>query len=281
MGMNRDFIGKVYEPLQWEVTEDQIRAYASAYNDDNPDFHDGNRPGGIVAPPLYNVVPTALCVAQVFFDADLRVNFNRLVHGEQDIRLLAPIRPGDTITVQSTIDDIVDKGSAELLLTNVESKNQNGEVVSRQVFNFFVRGKSHGEKEGQKKEKAPAPDRGTPIVERTMQIDEDQTVRYAEASGDRNPLHLDDDFARSVGLPSRINHGLCTMAMASKVVMDGCLDGDSQRLKRIKVRFTKPVLPGQKITTRIWSAGEGKVEFETVNDQGEPVLTFGEAEFEV
>jgi acyl dehydratase len=280
MGMNRALIGKTYEPVVWQVTADQIRRYADAYNDDNPAFHDETRPGGLVAPPLFNVVTPAPCLAMVFFDADLNVNFGRLVHGEQDMTFPAPIRPGDTITSRSRIDDIVEKSSGELLIVGVESRNAGGAVVCDQKFIFFVRGDRKAE--GGKKESAPEPERGTPIVAHTSRVDLDQTPRYAEISGDHNPIHLDDDFAKAVGLPGRINHGLCTMAMASKAVIDGCLGGDPTRLRRLRLRFSKPVLPGQEIVTRIWAAGESgalaRFTFETTNEAGVPVLTDGVAE---
>jgi len=280
MGMNRALVGKTYEPALWEVTAAQIRAYAAAYNDDNPAFHDANRPGGIVAPPLFHVVTAGPCAAMVFFDGDLDVNFGRLVHGEQDMTFLGPVRPGDAITSHTRIDDIVEKSSGELLIVGVESENRERRKVCSQKFIFFVRGEK--KPDAGKKEAAPAPDRGALLVERVSQVDLDQTPRYAEISGDRNPIHLDDDFARSVGLPGRINHGLCTMAMASKVIVDGCLGGDPARLSRLRLRFSKPVLPGQKIVTRVWEVEKGaaaaRFAFETINEQGAPVLTDGLAE---
>ena len=280
MGMNRALIGKTYEPARWDVTAQQVRAYAAAYNDDNPAYLDANRAGGIVAPPLFHVVTAAPCVAMAFFDGDLDVNFGRLVHGEQDMTFLGPVRPGDAIVSRSRIDDIVEKSTGELLIVGVESEDQAGRKVCSQKFIFFVRGEKRPD--AAKKDAAPAVDRGAPAVERVSRIDLDQTQRYAEISGDRNPIHLDDDFARSVGLPGRINHGLCTMAMASKVIVDGCLGGDPARLTRMRLRFSKPVLPGQQIVTRVWetekNAATVRLAFETVNERGAQVLTDGLAE---
>ncbi len=88
------------------------------------------------------------------------------------------------------------------------------------------------------------------------QIDHDQTFRYAEASGDRNPIHVDENIAKMAGLPGIIVHGLCTMAFASKVMIDRLCGGDPVRLKRLRVRFSGPVLPGQIITTKVWTDGE-------------------------
>ena len=59
-----------------------------------------------------------------------------------------------------------------------------------------------------------------------MHVDDDQTYRYRDASGDLMPIHVDDEFARSVGLPGIIAHGLCTMAMCSQAVVTTVAGGD-------------------------------------------------------
>ena len=61
------------------------------------------------------------------------------------------------------------------------------------------------------------------------------TVRYAGASGDFNPIHIDEDFARSVGLPGRILHGLWTMALLARAHTEAA--GAPERLKRLSVQF--------------------------------------------
>ena len=126
------------------------------------------------------------------------------------------------------------------------------------------------------------PERGEPIATVAQQIDKDQTYRYKEASGDFNPIHVDENFAKMAGLPGIIVHGLCTMAFTSKVMIDNFCGGDPVKLKRLRVRFTRPVLPGQVITTKVWPGGERDhrkiLEFETFNPDGRAVIKGGLAE---
>jgi acyl dehydratase len=61
------------------------------------------------------------------------------------------------------------------------------------------------------------------------------TIRYAGASGDFNPIHIDEEFAKSVGLPGRILHGLWTMAQVARAHTDA--GGGPDRLKRLSVQF--------------------------------------------
>jgi acyl dehydratase len=116
------------------------------------------------------------------------------------------------------------------------------------------------------------------VYEEATKVDEDQTQRYAEASGDHNPIHLDEDVAKMAGLPRTINHGMCTMAIATKAAVNGLAGGDPTRIKRVAVRFSKPVFPGQELTTRFWQESDGVYGFETYNPDGAPVIKNGEVQ---
>src|SRR5437764_2383853 len=74
------------------------------------------------------------------------------------------------------------------------------------------------------------------------------TVRYAGASGDFNPIHIDEEFAKSVGLPGRILHGLYTMAQVARAQTEAA--GGPDRLRRLSVQFRGMGLPEQEIVVR-------------------------------
>jgi acyl dehydratase len=84
------------------------------------------------------------------------------------------------------------------------------------------------------------------------------------------------------GLPGIIVHGLCTMAFTSKVMIDRLGEGDPRRLKRLNARFSRPVFPGQTITTAVWPLpdrdGVRVYAYETENPEGRAVLKDGVAE---
>jgi acyl dehydratase len=124
---------------------------------------------------------------------------------------------------------------------------------------------------------------GKKLGEQSIKISEDQGVRYAEASGDHNPIHINEEIAKHAGFPRTIVHGLCTMALASKAIVDELLGGKPSQLKYMSNRFSKPVLMGQTITTHMYdkglNAGRHSIHFITKNDRGIPVLTNGVAEY--
>jgi len=121
----------------------------------------------------------------------------------------------------------------------------------------------------------PAP---RPVTQKRI-CDRYRPIYYAAASGDFNPIHLDKEFATAVGLPGNILHGMCTMAWAAEAAIDA-LGGDPGNLKKLKVRFSRPVKIDDEVTLSVTAAPEGgrKVKLSAVNQDGQEVLKNAEAE---
>ena len=81
---------------------------------------------------------------------------------------------------------------------------------------------------------------GTVLEERTYYLDRAMLKAYADASGDQNPIHQNEEFALSVGLPNVIAHGMLTMALVGKYVTDWA--GGSAAVREYSARFVKPVI---------------------------------------
>src|SRR5262249_25472406 len=130
---------------------------------------------------------------------------------------------------------------------------------------------------------APTTGETHPVVARaTQHFDGDQTFRYAEAAGDPSRWHLDNSVARAAGLPGIIIHGLCTMAFLGRALSERAADGDALRIKRLAVRFSRPIFPGSAMTTDI-RAGDSCQDrrtylVEATREDGERVITNGLAE---
>ena len=122
---------------------------------------------------------------------------------------------------------------------------------------------------------------GDSIPELRVTPDKYLTVRYAGASGDFNPIHIDDDFAKAVGLPGRILHGLWTMAQVARAVTDGA--GGPDKLRSLRVQFRGMGFPEQEIvvTGTVKEASDGRAIVDTVATQGEnQIIRNAEAELE-
>jgi len=109
---------------------------------------------------------------------------------------------------------------------------------------------------------------GSQIPELRITPDKYLTVRYAGASGDFNPIHIDEEFARAVGLPGRILHGLWTMAQVARAQTEAA--GGPQHLKRLSVQFRGMGVPEQEVVVSgtVREASEGALAIDTVAEQG-------------
>ena len=115
------------------------------------------------------------------------------------------------------------------------------------------------------------------------EVDQYRTIYYAGASGDFNPIHIDPEFGKAVGLGGVILHGLCTFGFMTKTVTDWT--GDPGSLKRIKCRFAMPVHLGDTITTQaiVAAVDENKatIDLKVANQDGAEVLLMASAEIEL
>jgi acyl dehydratase len=111
--------------------------------------------------------------------------------------------------------------------------------------------------------------KGDSLPELRVTPDAGLTKRYAEASGDPNPIHVDEEFAKSVGLPRTILHGLWTMAQVARAHTE-VAGGDPRALKRLEVQFRGMGFPEQEVivTATVVEADNGRVVTETVAEQG-------------
>ena len=123
---------------------------------------------------------------------------------------------------------------------------------------------------------------GDQITPLTVTPDRYLTVRYAGASGDFNPIHIDEEFARGVGLPGRILHGLWTMAQVARAQTEAA--GGPDRLKRLAVQFRGMGLPEQELVVSgtVREVAEGRALIDTAAEQaGKRIVRNAEAEIEL
>ena len=273
-------VGEWTPESEFRVDASRVKAYAAATNDPIPAHASGE-----LAPPIFAVVPVWDAMAQAVGMVTPPEAMFGVLHGEQDMRFQRPIVPGMTLVSRASPVGVHVKGSGTTVVTKLETHEAGGDLVNEQYSVTFFRGVSDGDSRGEEAPLHRFPEEvraSEPVAVAEQTFDADQTYRYSEASGDMVPIHLDDEIARSVGLPGIIVHGLCTMAFTSWAAIENVAGGDPARLKRLAVRFSKPVLPGQTITTRFWNCGaaEGSVAyaFETANPDGDVVIKDGLAE---
>lgn len=273
-------IGAPGKPVEFEVERERIAAYAAATNDTI-----AAHVAGEIAPPVFAIVPAFQAAGMASLQVIPSELIGAILHGEQDFHLKRPIEPGMRLSTVATPVGMRQRSSGVTVVTRAETREAGGDLVVEQFMTTFVRGAQGVADVGEQ-----APGHGfddslrerEPDAEVGQTYDADQTFRYAEASGDPMQIHLDDGFAKAVGLPGIIIHGLCTMAFTSVAAIESFTADDPTRLKRLAVRFAGIALPEQTITTRIWEArrsGDRTVyAYESSSDAGAVVIKDGLAE---
>ncbi|GAA3219969.1 MaoC/PaaZ C-terminal domain-containing protein [Actinocorallia longicatena] len=263
MGFNTEALGVWTEPFEFKVERERTVAYANATNDRIAEHANGE-----LAPPVFAIVPVFEGMLKPVLDVVPHDLIPFVVHGEQDMVFHRPIVPGMSLVSRAKATGYASKSSGTTLSVRIETRTAEGDLVNEQWMVSFFRGVPAGDSAGEMAPSHTLAATGDPVAEVVQHVDDDQTFRYAEASGDPMPIHLDAEFAKAAGLPGIIAHGLCTMAFTSQAVISSVAAGDPSRLKRLAVRFSKPVLPGEDVTTKIFDLGGGAYGFESTTPGG-------------
>lgn len=266
-------VGKRYDGGVVLVTADAIADYSAAIGDPRSCWVGP----AAVAPPMFHARVMRDLLFAVMQDPELGLDFRLLLHAAHDARFLRPLRPGQVATARGELVAVEERPHGVRLHTRMVALCA-GEVAVQADSAFFVRRAAPPSPRPTASPPAPrpAPDRVLPLA-----IPPDQSLRYARASGDDNPLHTDPAWARAAGMPDVIVHGLCTMALAGNVVVRALaetpVDDDPRRLTRLAVRWARPVANGQALQVRIWRGPRGG-RFEVVDADERAVITQGIAE---
>lgn len=196
------------------------------------------------------------------------IDWVRLLHGEQNLRLLEPLPAQGTVVGRTRVTALVDKGAGKgaLLFSErdiVEAASGRLLAVSSSVS--FLRGGGGFSAHGQASDAAPPPRPPTPdgppdhVCELATRPESALIYRL---SGDFNPVHADPAVARAAGFERPILHGLCSLGVSGVALLKTLAGWNPARLQQIGCRFSAPVYPGETLRVRMWQRG-AQVHFDT------------------
>jgi acyl dehydratase len=185
------------------------------------------------------------------------VNFMMVVDGERRITIHNPLPPQCEVIADERYLDILDKGEgkgAVLIQERCVREAASGDRLFTIVSSIFARGDGgFGGKPQGGPQLHEIPGRAADLV-KECDTRPDQAFLYA-LSGDRNPLHRDPAFAKMVGFPRPILHGLCSYGTACRAVLSTLAQYQPERIAQFDVRFSKPVFPGETLVVEMWQDG--------------------------
>jgi len=208
---------------------------------------------------------------------DLGIDFLKVVHGEQKVKLFRPLPPKAKLMITERVIGAFDKGKdkgAIILTEKVVREAHNNDPLCVLTASIFARGDGgFGGPSVGAPEPHKLPDHAPDLVVET-ETRPDQALLYA-LSGDRNPLHRDPDVARRAGFERPILHGLCTFGTACRAIIGAVCDYDADQVSGFDARFSAPVFPGETLVTEIWRDGNVVSFRSTSKERGVAVLNNG------
>ncbi|MEV7775661.1 MaoC family dehydratase [Kitasatospora sp. NPDC086791] len=198
--------------------------------------------------------------------------FTGVVHLAQEIHTHTPLRPGDLdLTVEVTAARREARGTRLALTTRLTTTTAT--PVADLHTSALLVGATRTEPHGTLTPAAhPGTTPDTDPLTLTHTLTAADTTAYAHASGDLNPIHLDDDAARAAGFPGTIAHGMHLLALAAEEITDRFADGDPTRVHALGARFAAPTRPGTELRLTLHSHDAGTVvRFTVATDAGTAV----------
>jgi len=281
MPLNMDAVGRSFGPSEtsWSSKDALLYALGVGAGQDDPlgelQFTTENS-----HEVTQRVLPTfGVIVVQQGGPRQALGDFNRamLVHAEQSLTLHRPLPVQGRASITSMLSGIYDKGSGALVVTESTAADaESGEPLLSTTSSVFIRGE--GDFGGDRGPSAAwlRPER-EPDHRASSRTRPDQALLY-RLSGDRNPLHSDPAFAARAGFTRPILHGLCTYGVTGRLLLHTLCGSDPGRFRSMRARFSRPVLPGARLTVSMWVDG-GIAKFQTTDDDGQVVIDHGEVEF--
>lgn len=198
----------------------------------------------VVAPALRETATPVLDLPGC--DIDLAA----VLHYDQRVALEAPIRPAGSAMLQQRLIDVFEARNGSVVVREGRAFGDDGRLLWTVSDSLYIRGERAGDGRRRPVEHVPAPDR-RPDAVRTFAVAPDQALLY-RLSGDRNPLHVDPEFAACAGFEAPILHGLCTYGIALREMIDALFGGDSSAVRAFAASFAGVVYPGDTITINMW-----------------------------
>lgn len=222
-------------------------------------------------------------------EQDTGIDWVKLLHGEQRMRLHKPLPPAADVVGYNQITHLTDKGDGKgaIMVTERRLETATGELLATVQQVSFLRGDGgFSQANGGQPSDTPLPALQAVPEDRAPDFTDTQAIRPEAAllyrlSGDYNPLHADPVVAKAAGFERPILHGLASYGLVTHALLRQCAGGDATRFRALDIRFTSPVFPGETLVTEIWRVAGSSTQYQVrarVVERDKVVLSHGFAE---
>jgi acyl dehydratase len=259
-------VGRTFPTQTDWVDGDATAAFALSYDDPNPCYQERT-----AVPPVYVVTHLLRGLHEAMQGAEdpgAVKGTTGGVHAQHDIYFHNPIEIGNAIEWQASVHSYTQTPAGALVAIRFLVSDPDGKPL---VEHYWTTMRINGRIEqdlGPRLAPHTFPDgaRERPIGTYNYDVPFDQSFRYAGASHDHAPMHINDKHAQTAGFPSKFLQGLCTFSICSGAVVSIGADGDPARLRRLAGRFSSPVYPLNEIEVGLFDGGR--------TDDGNRIVAF-------
>ena len=190
-------------------------------------------------------------------EQDTGIDWVKVLHAGQEIILNKPLPGAGTVEATTRITEVIDKGerAGALIVSDRTVRDvESGEDLCTLITTILARGNGGFGGERKLSPKTDIIPDSKPDEVCDLATLPQQALIY-RLSGDYNPLHASPGVARNAGFEKPILHGLCTLGVMTHALLKTCCDYDPSRFRRMRLRFSAPVYPGDTIRTEVWRNG--------------------------
>jgi len=192
-------------------------------------------------------------------EPSLKIDWIKILHGEQAFEILRPLPTEGVVRGEYEILALEDKGKEKGAVMHVVKRlydESDGALIANVTSVYMLRGDGGQGGFGQ----APAAPEPLPAAaaDHVLEIKTlPQSALIYRLSGDYNPIHADPDAAKRANFPQPILHGLCSLGLATRAIIETVANGSPQRVRSMSVRFSKPLFPGETIRLEVFKTRDG------------------------
>jgi acyl dehydratase len=275
--ISSELVGLTFEPVSFSWDAKDVMLYAvgvGAKPEGELEFvFEGKGPRVL---PTYAVIPGMFSMGGLV--SNVEINLAMLLHGEQSITLHREIPPEAKVQVTGRVAEVWDKGKAAVIGSEGIVEDEKGLLFTTKAT-LFIRGAGGfgGERGPSTAGLNQPPDRQPDhVIEDVTRPEQGAIYRL---SGDRNPIHIDPDFAKMAGFEKPFMHGLCTYGFVGRALLKALCGGDPARLRHFEARFADQVYFGDTIVTKVWRVSEGEAIVQAETQKGNVVLSQARAKY--
>jgi acyl dehydratase len=256
MGALQDLAGRVYGPFELTASSERVSLFVDAVGEDPERWAEH-------VPPMFANVALFTAAPAFLGDGEVVPYTRSLIHSDQAYTWEGPLAVGDSLEVSGTLDSVRVRGDLNLVRFETRAVSSSGPWL--EGSSVFVMSQTAAAEAAERIEREATPNHtgfepvappapGEPPHLLACGATHADLLRYAEASGDSNPIHLDHDAARSAGLGGVVVHGLLMASWLASAVAR--YNPGPNPLRSLRLRFSQPLHPGEQASISVAAGSE-------------------------